>query len=526
MNVSEKLEKGPVTTDHSSSILKLAIHAVGGQGGGVLSNWVADLAELGGYDAQVTSVAGVAQRTGATIYYVEMAPKSGSRAVFALSPTPGDVDVLIASELMEAGRAVQRGFVTPDRTTMIASSHRILAVSEKQTPGDGRGNSAEVRGSLARGAKDLICFDMEKLALENGSVISSSLFGGLARSKALPFQVDLYEEVIRKSGKGVEASLRSFRAALNFDEAAPAARPEKAMSKAEGSRQLLSEWAGLERRVSDLPETVQAMAHAGLRKVVDYQDLAYGAEYLNHLDTVLAADSAALNYALTEAAAKYVANAMCYDDIIRVADLKTRATRDTRLRQEQQIPDGGIVRVTEYFHPRAEELISILPVGIGRRAEGSRGMKKIIGMLAGNGKRIRTDRLKGFFMLWLIAGLRPMRRRLLRHQTEAAHLERLMDTATTAAKSDYMLGVEVFKCQRLIKGYSDTHARGHSKFDKVLYGLASLSGRSDAADWLRRLREAALQDEKGEALEGALKTIHSFTDNMAPPAETKSNSND
>ncbi|WP_247653820.1 indolepyruvate oxidoreductase subunit beta family protein [Labrenzia sp. PHM005] len=512
MNVSERLENNLMQADTSSSILKLAIHAVGGQGGGVLSNWVADLAELGGYDAQVTSVAGVAQRTGATIYYVEMAPKSGAKAVFALSPTPGDVDVLIASELMEAGRALQRGFVTPDRTTMIASSHRILAVSEKQTPGDGRGDSAEVRGSLVSGAKDLICFDMEKLALENGSVISSSLFGGLARSKALPFPAELYEEVIRKSGKGVEASLQSFRAVLNFDEAAPVTRPEKAMPKAEGPRQLLSEWAGLERRVADLPETVQAMAHAGLRKVVDYQDLAYGAEYLDHLNTVLAADSDVPNHALTDVAAKYIANAMCYDDIIRVADLKTRGTRSTRLRQEQQIPESGIVQVTEYFHPRTEELISILPAGVGRQADGSPWMQKILGMVAGNGKRLRTDKLSGFLMLWLAAGLRPMRRRLLRHATEATHLGRLMDTALTAAKTDCALGVEVFKCQRLIKGYSDTHARGHSKFDKVLSGLASLSGRSDAADWLRRLREAALQDENGEALEGALKTIQSFTD--------------
>ena len=70
---------------------------------------------------------GVAQRTGATIYYIEMAPPSdGSHAVFALMPTPGDVDVVLAAELMEAGRSVLRGLVTPDRTTLIASTHRAL----------------------------------------------------------------------------------------------------------------------------------------------------------------------------------------------------------------------------------------------------------------------------------------------------------------------------------------------------------------------------------------------------------------
>lgn len=504
-----------VGKDQAAGIIKLAILAVGGQGGGVLSNWVADLAELGGYQAQVTSVAGVAQRTGATIYYIEMAPRGSGQAVFALSPTPGDVDVLIASELMEAGRAIQRGFVTPDRTTLIASSHRILAVSEKQVPGDGRGDGAEVREALARGAKSLVCFDMDRLALENGSVISSSLFGALARSGSLPFETALYEEVIQQSGKAVEASLRAFRVALAYDPDAALASPAKAEARVQGPEDLLSEWAVLEARAEALPASARAMAMAGLRKVVDYQDLAYGVEYLDHLDKVLASDSEAEGFALTGTAAKYIANAMCYDDILRVADLKTRASRAKRLRREQEIPEGAIVQVTEYFHPRVEEMVSILPARLGHWAEGSGFAKATLGLFAGNGRRLRTDRVGGFLMLWLAAGLRPRRRGLLRHEAESAHLQALLQKALTTAPKDYQLAVEILACQRLIKGYSDTHARGLTKFAKVLSGLELLHGRDDAADWLRRLREAALQDEKGAALDGALQTIRSFASPVA-----------
>ena len=126
-------------------MIKLAILAVGGQGGGVLSDWIVAVAEKNGYLAQSTSVAGVAQRTGATIYYIEMCPDAGRLPIFALSPSQGDVDILIAAELMEAGRAIMRGFVTPQKTTLIASSHRIAAVSEKIEPGDGRASSAKVR---------------------------------------------------------------------------------------------------------------------------------------------------------------------------------------------------------------------------------------------------------------------------------------------------------------------------------------------------------------------------------------------
>ena len=38
------------------------------------------------------------------------------------------------------------------------------------------------------------------------------------------------------------------------------------------------------------------------------------------------------------------------------------------------------------------------------------------------------------------------------------------------------------------------------------------AGRDDAADWIRRLREAALKDEKGDMLDGALKTVASLSD--------------
>ena len=46
--------------DIKVDIVKVAIIAVGGQGGGVLTSWIEDLARACGYVAQATSVAGVA----------------------------------------------------------------------------------------------------------------------------------------------------------------------------------------------------------------------------------------------------------------------------------------------------------------------------------------------------------------------------------------------------------------------------------------------------------------------------------
>ncbi|MEI5682600.1 MULTISPECIES: indolepyruvate oxidoreductase subunit beta family protein [unclassified Mesorhizobium] len=499
-------------------IIKLAVLAVGGQGGGVLADWITDVAERNGYLAQSTSVAGVAQRTGATIYYVEMCHDAGRRPVFALSPAQGDVDILIAAELMEAGRAIMRGFVTPDRTTLIASSHRIAAVSEKIEPGDGRASSEKVRATAGNASKRFIAFDMEKVAADAGSMISASLFGALAGSGALPFPRESYEETISTSGRGVKASLAAF--AGGYEGARGHARDVGAKAEPSGATpvsrsvrgpdRLMRDWQALRARVEAYPETVRDMAGRGLQKVVDYQDIAYGREYLDRLDKAVALDSAAHEYALAVAGAKHLANAMCYDDMIRVSDLKTRSTRDARVRREVEVKNGTILQVTEYFHPRIEEFCGTMPARLGHYIESRPKLAGFLDRRINRGRRIRTDSFTGFAALWFIGGLRRWRRGLLRHKVEMEHLERWYRLALDHVSADYALAVEILNCRRLIKGYSDTHVRAQSKFDRVLSGLDLVKGRDDASDWIRRLREAALKDEKGTMLDGALKTVASL----------------
>lgn len=506
----------PNDQDNTADIIKIAILAVGGQGGGVLTNWIIDVAERNGYRAQSTSVAGVAQRTGATIYYVEMCPDTGRQPVFSLSPAQGDVDILIAAELMEAGRSVMRGFVTPDRTTLIASSHRIAAVSEKTEPGNGIIPSEPVLAVITGAAKQLVCYDMEKLAQQAGSVISSSLFGALAGSGALPFARETYEQTIEASGRSAAASLRAFQAsfAASKNGSLPGiidSRPENAATEiVQGPSDLRIQWQALVQRISAYPVPVQIMAQAGLRKVVDYQDMNYGKQYLDLLEQAIRLDHEAHAYVLSIASAKYLANGLCYDDMIRVADLKIRSKRHQRVQNEVGAKDGSILQLTEYFHPRAEEFCSMMPVKIGQFIENRPKLFALLDRRINRGRHIRTDSMTGFTQLWLIAGLRRWRRSFLRHATEMKHLENWYQLALSFAAGDYALAVELINCRRLIKGYSDTHRRSFSKFDRVLSGLEMVKGRPDAADWIRRLREAALKDEKGTALDGALKTIASF----------------
>ena len=195
--------------------ITIAVVALGGEGGGVLADWIVDLAQHGGYLAQATSVPGVAQRTGATVYYVELFPKAqadGREPVLALMPVPGDVDVVLASELMEAARAVERGFVTPERTLLIASTHRVFAMTEKIALADGREDAAALLAGCRDAARALVAFDMAALADATGSVLSAVLFGALAGSSALPFPRAAFEAAIRRGQVGVNSSLAAFAA--------------------------------------------------------------------------------------------------------------------------------------------------------------------------------------------------------------------------------------------------------------------------------------------------------------------------
>ena len=262
------------------------------------------MCESQGWVAQSTSVPGVAQRTGATVYFIETLPlpqgaPRGLKPVLSLMVVPGEVDVVIGAELMEAGRAIQRGFVTPDRTTLIASSHRSYAVVEKQAPGDGIGESEAVYAAATAAAKRFIAFDMAELAEQAGSVISAVLFGALAAAKVLPFPREAFEATIRAAGVGVEPSLRAF--ALGFEHATSRHRhgvsrrsrqspPPRKRFPALSPVGHAGYDALVARARAEFPAATHDMIGAGLQRIVDFQDIGYGKEYLELLAGMLALD--------------------------------------------------------------------------------------------------------------------------------------------------------------------------------------------------------------------------------------------
>ncbi|MCE4548169.1 MULTISPECIES: indolepyruvate oxidoreductase subunit beta family protein [unclassified Caballeronia] len=485
--------------------IKIAILAMGGEGGGVLADWIVDLGEHNGYRAQTTSVPGVAQRTGATIYYVELFPTEPGLArapVLALMPLPGDVDVVLASELMEAGRAVQRGLVTPERTTLISSTHRVYSISEKSAMGDGRVDSETLIAHASKAAKRYIRFDMAHAAQASASVISAVLFGALAGAGVLPFSRREFEETIERGGVGVKPSSRAF--ALAFDrasveESASIGEPSDEVQPAPRNATV----ARLVERVrTEFPAAVQRIALEGVRRLIDYQDPAYARLYLDRLVALVSAVPAQ-EVALLRETARHLALWMSFEDTIRVADLKTRGARFERVRGEVQAQSDQLLEINEFMHPRIEEICETLPASLGRWLAKPHWLHGLVKRSTQSGRVVRTSSLSGYLMLHVVASLRTIRRSTLRYQHENVRIEEWLAQIAETAKRNPALALEIAQCQRLVKGYSDTYARGLRNYQTLMAAVQGAGGRLAPAT-LRELRDAALADEHGHKLKAAL----------------------
>jgi indolepyruvate ferredoxin oxidoreductase beta subunit len=551
--------------------LTLAILALGGEGGGVLADWTVAAAERAGWFAQNTSVAGVAQRTGATVYYVELFPappaSNGdgaasvrSEPIMSIFPTPGEVDVVITSELMECGRAIQRGFATPDRTTLITSTSRVYSIDEKMAPGDGRVDDRELLAAAERSCKRLVAADFEALAEQASSVISASLFGALAGSGALPLSREQFETPIRAFGKGVDASLQAFAAgfdaaAAGVDEpgasgasagdAAPGASAGDAAPAADAgdgergpSALPMTNWTGssrtveadkasderrrteqaatdpaalvgpelreLARRTLQLPAAARSMTLHGLVRTAVYQDRAYAERYLERVARFAAVEPDRDGEArLTLEAARHIALWMCYQDTIQVALQKTRRARMQRVRSEAKAKPDQLLEVREFLHPQIDEITDTLPTVLGATLRRSKTFQRAVHKATHNGMILNTTSVTGYGLLTTMARLRPMRPSSLRFGREQKAIERWISKALAAA-DDSELACEIVRCQGVLKGYGATWAHGSESFQKLIAAADSLAGSPGAAARLAELRTAAVADEDGAALDAQL----------------------
>jgi indolepyruvate ferredoxin oxidoreductase beta subunit len=498
--------------------ISMVIGALGGEGGGVLTAWVVRAAELCDFPTQSTSIPGVAQRTGATTYYVEIFPAprdqlDGKLPVMALYAAPGNMDIVVTSELMEAGRMLENGMVTSDRTTLIASTHRVYSIIEKSAMGDGLFRGDKLDNAAQKLAKRAILFDIATLAEKEGTVLNAIILGVIAGSGELPIPVENFTKSIRESGVAVQSNIKGFEIGLAYMKGElklPDAAPDKKIRAAKPSADsLIAEVA------SSYPGEALAIVTEGVKRLVDYQNPAYAKLYLDRLADVLAIDrergGERNNWSLTAETGRYLALMMSYEDIIRVADLKSRRSRFERIRTEVMAKAGEPVHMTEFLKPGFDEFTSIMPSGLGR---------PIMNWAMGNdwaknynfAMRVRTNTIFGFVRVWGLSKLRFYRPKTYRYSQEQPAIEGWLEVVKDAAARHYQLAVEIAELANLRKGYSDTHKRGLQNFARIMTDVAIPCSKAEkdpawGAEAVTKLRAAALADPEGNALDKAFASL-------------------
>lgn len=456
-----------------SRLYSVLIPAVGGQGGGVLAEWLVEAGLEAGLVTHGTSIPGVAQRTGSTTYYVEVFEGLSEAApAFSLYPIPGALDVLLAPEFMEVGRAVEVGFPSPERTTIVASTHRLYSIHEKMPTGRGLYPQADLEAAARAFSRRLVAFDALAVAREHGTEVNAVLLGALAATEALPIPPDAYRAAIRRRGVAVEENLRGFDVGLALvrrleQPDAPASgststagvRPPATAVGAEASA---SPPAGIAEALARFPEALRPLLAVALARLVDYQDERYARRYLERLEPFRARG----DEALLRAVARPLAVWMTYEDAVRVADLKTRRGRFERIRAEVRAGEAEI-EVVDYLKPDLDELYGILPhrlvAPLARWAERRwpHGRPTV-------GQHVKTTSVLGFLRLRVLAALRRWRPISYRARREHERMERWLAAVRRCADWDRDLAVEVARAAQLVKGYGEVRRRLTARFDDLL----------------------------------------------------------
>ena len=494
----------------SSRPVTILVCALGGEGGGVLAEWLVETATAAGHSVQSTSIPGVAQRTGATTYYIEVFPRpdtelDGRKPVFSLTPVPGAIDLLVSSELLETARQVGAGMTSAERTQVISSTARSLTTAEKMQLGDGRAADDALMQVVRTHSAQARWLDMTATAQRAGTVISAVLFGAIAASGALPFAAEACRRTIRGGGRGVDASLRGFEAAFDALREASPAIPAMVASTAHAAP--APAW------LREFPTQTHAMLSLGHARVLEYQDLRYAVLYRERVARVLAAERAgdpdgANQFATTRETARHLAVWMAFDDIVRVAELKCRAARFARVRGEVRAAPGELLRVHDHFKPGVAEFAALLPSSLAEallrwdRRRVTRGKGSFALPL-----KLPSHSVLGLAALRLLASLKGLRQRGSRFAAEQSMIERWLAAVERGARDDAALGRELAECGRLIKGYGATNERGKHNLLHVIEHLMlpeRFATPAERASAIAAARRAALADDAGKALDQAL----------------------
>lgn len=511
-----------------SDLIKIMVPAVGGQGGGVLTEWLVQAFFLERYDVQGISLPGLSQRGGSTVYYLEAHPRPESpdkQIIFAQFPVPGEVDVIISQEFLELGRALQLGYGS-DRTTIVTSTHRIYSTLEKMPIGSGIYSDENLRKIATAFSSKLIELNALQLAKDNGMddlAVNAILFGALAASGRLPLSKASFVSSVEKVGVAVKTNLRGFEVGWNFVTSSKYAESGKksvvwetfVKTRADRLEEYEREvYLGKVSRIeTEFPKQLREIIAESLYRLIDYQDAEYADTYIDDVREVYRLDESMKgNLKLTEHFARNLALLMSYEDGIRVAELKIKSERFKRIKEEMRLRDDQVFKVVDYLKPDAEELYGLLPnvvIAPFVRIIESPLFKKIWRRKKPItfAQTPTTTSFSGYLRLWLMAKIRFMRPHSYRFKKERALMRKYKESTIYYAGLDYKLGSLVARSGSMVKGYGKVRRRTIKAFyrfiDNIVFPLSEFErNKRKNYDITIEVAEEALKLISGESVEG------------------------
>ncbi|MBE3551692.1 MAG: indolepyruvate oxidoreductase subunit beta family protein [Kyrpidia tusciae] len=469
-------------------VVRILIGTVGGQGGGLLTNWLVRGFYYAGWFAQSIGVLGLAQRSGTVTYYVEAKPGL-ERPMISVYAHPGDVDLVVGQELLELGRLLRGGFAAPG-CTIIGNVYRYYATLEKMPAGDGTYPVEQIMTTAKQLTDDVYLLDAAATvrALGLPELTSNALLlGMMVASRKLRLAPEPFRRAIEESGVDAERNLRSFDEGYRLVSQGGAILPppvrKEPVSWRDRAAELEARLTGsgqvqaYRRLLRGAEETfggwLMPILAEAVYRLLDYQDARYVDEYTERVRGIWEAERRALpggearDWPVTRYFARHLAVWMTYEDAPRVAQLKIRRERFRKIKENFGIKKGQKFVVTEYLDPDGPQLYGILPARLVRALIGKQGERFKRLQNVKFPMRLKSTSVTGYALLKLIAGCRAWRRRSYRHRQEMEMMERWEAAVYRALREWPSLAEFAAQAGDLVKGYA--HVRERALQDLWMY---------------------------------------------------------
>ena len=283
----------------------LVLTGIGGTGVTTVSAILAMAGHIEGLEVASLDVTGLAQKGGAVMSFLRFAP--AGRTIAGARLTPGEVDTLIAGDLVVSAGRDCLSLCDPARTRAVADS-RIAPTAEFVQRQTESYRSDRLEARLGKVVRELAGFDVAGLAerLLGDAIYANMILAGAAFEKGLlPLSGDAIEQAIRLNGVALEQNLAAFGAGRLLVADPAALGPAETTAR------------------SDEPEDLDALIQRLAAELVGYQDRAYADRYLALVERMRGAESALGigDPKLTRAVATSFFKLMAYKDEYEVARL-------------------------------------------------------------------------------------------------------------------------------------------------------------------------------------------------------------